>query len=40
VIDGKAELEKRKLMNEADGDRIRVVAKADAERMQSGGRRC
>jgi len=35
VIDSKAELEKRKLMSEADGDRIRVVAAADAERMKS-----
>ena len=35
VIDSKAELEKRKLMSEADGDHIRVVAAADAERMKS-----
>lgn len=35
VIDSKAELEKRKLMSEADGDHIRVVASADAERMKS-----
>ncbi|MGA2742244.1 MAG: SPFH domain-containing protein [Bryobacteraceae bacterium] len=35
VIDSKAELEKRKLMSEADADHIRVVAVADAERMKS-----
>ena len=35
VIDSKAELEKRKLLSEAEGDRIRVVAAADAERMKS-----
>jgi regulator of protease activity HflC (stomatin/prohibitin superfamily) len=35
VIDSKAELEKRKLMSEAEGDHIRVVAAADAERMKS-----
>ena len=35
VIDSKAELEKRKMMSEADGDHIRVVAAADAERMKS-----
>jgi regulator of protease activity HflC (stomatin/prohibitin superfamily) len=35
VIDSKAELQKRKLMSEADGDHIRVVAAADAERMKS-----
>ena len=35
VIDSKAELEKRKLMSQADGDHIRVVAAADAERMKS-----
>jgi regulator of protease activity HflC (stomatin/prohibitin superfamily) len=34
VIDSKAELEKRKLMSEADQDHIRKVAQADAERMQ------
>jgi regulator of protease activity HflC (stomatin/prohibitin superfamily) len=35
VIDSKAELEKRKMMSEAAGDHIRVVAAADAERMKS-----
>ena len=35
VIDSKADMEKRKLMAEAEGDRIRVVAAADAERMKS-----
>jgi len=35
VIDSKAELQKRKLMSEAEGDHIRVVAAADAERMKS-----
>src|ERR1039457_6356614 len=35
VIDSKAELEKRKMMSEADGDHIHVVAAADAERMKS-----
>jgi regulator of protease activity HflC (stomatin/prohibitin superfamily) len=35
VIDSKAELEKRKLLSEAEGDHIRVVAAADAERMKS-----
>src|SRR5580698_6886891 len=34
VIDGKAELEKRKLMSEGDEDHIRRVANADAERMR------
>ena len=34
VIDSKAELEKRKLTTEADQDRIRRVAIADAERMR------
>ncbi len=34
VIDSKAELEKRKLTTEADSDRIRKVALADAERMR------
>jgi regulator of protease activity HflC (stomatin/prohibitin superfamily) len=34
VIDSKAELEKRKLMTEADSDRIRHVAQADAERLK------
>ncbi len=35
VIDSKAELERRKLMAEAEGDRIRVVAAADAQKMKS-----
>jgi regulator of protease activity HflC (stomatin/prohibitin superfamily) len=35
VIDSKAELEKRKMMSQADADHIRVVAVADAERMKS-----
>ncbi len=35
VIDSKAELEKRKMLSEAEGDHIRVVAAADAERMKS-----
>jgi len=35
VIDSKAELEKRKLMSEAEGNHIRVIAAADAERMKS-----
>jgi regulator of protease activity HflC (stomatin/prohibitin superfamily) len=35
VIDSKAELEKRKLMTEAEGHRIRVIAAADAERLQA-----
>jgi regulator of protease activity HflC (stomatin/prohibitin superfamily) len=35
VIDSKAELEKRNLLSEAEGNRIRVVAAADAERMKS-----
>ncbi len=34
VIDSKAELEKRKLLAEAEGNRIRVTATADAERMK------
>jgi regulator of protease activity HflC (stomatin/prohibitin superfamily) len=34
VIDGKAELEHRKLMNQADVDRVEVLAKADAEKMR------
>jgi len=34
VIDGKAELEKRKLMNEAEEDHIRRVAAADDEKMK------
>ncbi len=38
VIDGKAELERRKLMNQADVDRVQVMSKADAEnlRLQAG----
>ena len=35
VIDSKAELEKRNLLSEADANRIRVIAAADAERMKS-----
>jgi regulator of protease activity HflC (stomatin/prohibitin superfamily) len=35
VIDSKAELERRKLMSEADDHRIRLIAAADAERMKS-----
>lgn len=34
VIDAKAELEHRKLVTEGEGDRIRKVAAADAERMK------
>jgi regulator of protease activity HflC (stomatin/prohibitin superfamily) len=34
VIDSKAELERRKLLAEAEGNRIRVTAAADAERMK------
>ncbi len=34
VIDSKTELEKRKLMNEAEDDRIRRTAAADAEKMR------
>jgi regulator of protease activity HflC (stomatin/prohibitin superfamily) len=34
VIDGKAELEKRKLMSDGDQDHIHKVALADAERMR------
>jgi regulator of protease activity HflC (stomatin/prohibitin superfamily) len=34
VIDSKAELEKRKLLNQADEDRIRRLASADSERMK------
>ena len=37
VIDSKAEMEQRKLFAEAEADRIRVTAAADAERMQSEG---
>jgi regulator of protease activity HflC (stomatin/prohibitin superfamily) len=35
VIDSKAETERRKLLADAEADRIRVTAIADAERMQS-----
>jgi regulator of protease activity HflC (stomatin/prohibitin superfamily) len=35
VIDSKAETERRKLLADAEADRIRVTAAADAERMQS-----
>jgi regulator of protease activity HflC (stomatin/prohibitin superfamily) len=35
VIDSKAETERRKLLADAEADRIRVTAVADAERMQS-----
>jgi regulator of protease activity HflC (stomatin/prohibitin superfamily) len=34
VIDSKAEMERRKMLSEAEADRIRVTAAADAERMQ------
>jgi len=34
VIDGKAELERRKLMNLADVDRVQVMSKAEAENMR------
>ena len=34
IIDGKAELERRKLMNQADGDRVEVLSKADIANMQ------
>jgi regulator of protease activity HflC (stomatin/prohibitin superfamily) len=37
VIDSKAEMERRKLLSEAEADRIRVTAVADAERMKSEG---
>jgi regulator of protease activity HflC (stomatin/prohibitin superfamily) len=37
VIDSKAEMERRKLLTEAEADRIRVTAAADAVRMQSEG---
>jgi regulator of protease activity HflC (stomatin/prohibitin superfamily) len=37
VIDSKAEMERRKLLAEAEADRIRVTAGADAERMSSEG---
>jgi regulator of protease activity HflC (stomatin/prohibitin superfamily) len=34
VIDGKAELERRKLMNQADVDRVEVMSKADTDNMR------
>jgi len=34
VIDGKAELERRKLMNQADVDRVETMSKADAENLR------
>jgi regulator of protease activity HflC (stomatin/prohibitin superfamily) len=37
VIDSKAEMQRRKLLAEAEADRIRVTAAADAVRMQSEG---
>lgn len=37
VIDGKAELERRKLMNVADGDRVQVMSKADTDRLRLEG---
>jgi regulator of protease activity HflC (stomatin/prohibitin superfamily) len=37
VIDSKAEMERRKLLADAEANRIRVTAAADAERMQSEG---
>jgi regulator of protease activity HflC (stomatin/prohibitin superfamily) len=37
VIDSKAEMERRKLLSEAEADRIRVTAAADAVRMQGEG---
>lgn len=37
VIDSKAEMERRKLLADAEADRIRVTAAADAERMKSEG---
>jgi len=37
VIDSKAEMERRKMLTQAEADRIRVTAAADAERMQSEG---
>src|SRR6202034_1476199 len=35
VIDSKAELQRRNLLTDAEANRIRVTAAADAERMQS-----
>jgi regulator of protease activity HflC (stomatin/prohibitin superfamily) len=37
IIDSKAEMERRKLLADAEADRIRVTAVADAERMRSEG---
>jgi regulator of protease activity HflC (stomatin/prohibitin superfamily) len=37
VIDSRAEMERRKMLSNAEADRIRVTAAADAERMQSEG---
>jgi regulator of protease activity HflC (stomatin/prohibitin superfamily) len=37
VIDSKAEMERRKLLADAEADRIRVTAAADTERMKSEG---
>jgi regulator of protease activity HflC (stomatin/prohibitin superfamily) len=37
VIDSKAEMERRKMLAEAEADRIRITAVADAERMKSEG---
>jgi regulator of protease activity HflC (stomatin/prohibitin superfamily) len=37
VIDSKAEMQRRKLLSEAEADRIRVTAVADAERMRNEG---
>ena len=37
VIDSKAEMERRKLLADAEADRIRVTAAADAERMEKEG---
>ena len=34
VIDSKAELERRKLLNLAEGDRVEVLSKADAQKLR------
>ena len=34
VIDGKAELERRKLMNQADVDRVETMSKADTDNLR------
>jgi regulator of protease activity HflC (stomatin/prohibitin superfamily) len=34
VIDSKAELERRKLLNQAEGDRVEVLSKADVEKLR------